>query len=94
MTPEPASVKEWTQIFKGMGNENRLKIIRFLYPTKVFTVTEIKEKLGISFKWTSQNLVDLERIGILESEGKGGHVLYRLRPNLSKKIIQIIETFL
>ena len=94
MAREPISVKDWTKIFKGLGNDNRLKIIRFLYPTRVFTVTEIKEKLGISFKWTSQNLVDLERIGILESEGKGGYVLYRLHPNLPKKVVQIIETFL
>ena len=94
MDTAPNSVKDWTKIFKGLGNENRLKIIKFLYPDRVFTVSEIKEKLGISFKWTSQNLVDLERIGILESEGKGGHVLYRLHPNLTKKIVQIIETFL
>ncbi len=94
MDAAPNSVKDWTKIFKGLGNENRLKIIRYLYPTRVFTVTEIKEKLGISFKWTSQNLVDLERIGILESEGKGGHVLYRLCPNLPRKVFQIIETFL
>lgn len=94
MAQEPVSVKDWTKIFKGLGNENRLKIIRFLYPTRVFTVTEIKDKLGISFKWTSQNLVDLEKIGILESEGKRGHIIYRINPNLSKKVSKIIETFL
>lgn len=94
MAADPVSVKDWTKIFKGFGNENRIKIIKFLYPNRVFTVTEIKEKLGISFKWTSQNLVDLEKIGILESEGKRGHIIYRIHPNLSPKVIRIIETFL
>ena len=94
MVQEPGSVKEWTKIFKGLGNGNRLKIIQFLYPTEVLTVTEIKEKLGISYKWTSRNLVDLEKIGILESEGKRGHILYRIYPNLSQKIRKAIETFL
>ncbi|MEX1068516.1 MAG: winged helix-turn-helix domain-containing protein [Patescibacteria group bacterium] len=94
MAAEPASGKDWTKIFKGLGNENRLKIIKFLYPTKSLTVTELKEKLGISFKWTSQNLVDLEKISILESEGFRGHVVYRIHRNLPKKLIKIIETFI
>lgn len=94
MSAEPVSAKDWTKIFKGLGNENRIKIVKFLYPNKVFTVTELKDKLGISFKWTSKNLVDLEKIGILESQGMHGHVGYRLNSPLPRKIEQVINSFL
>ena len=94
MDATPESAKDWTRIFKGLGNENRIKIIKFLHPNKVYTVTELKDKLGISFKWTSKNLVDLEKIGILESEGKRGHVIYRLKSSLPRKVEQVLNSFL
>lgn len=76
-----------------MGNENRIKIIKMLYPQKSMTVTEVKRKLGISYKWMSKNLVDLEKIGILLSKGLKGHVIYRINPDLSKEIDKVIRTF-
>jgi len=86
--------KEWTKVFKGFANENRLKIIRMLYSHRDLSVSEIRHRLGISYKWTSKNLVDLEKIGILHSRGTKGRVFYSLNPRLSPKIKKIIKEFL
>lgn len=86
--------KEWTKIFKGFANENRLRIIKMLYPHWELSVSEVRRKLGISYKWTSKNLVDLEKIGILRSRGTKGQVFYSVSPNLTQKIRKVIKEFL
>lgn len=87
-------LKDWTRIFKGLGNDNRLKIIRFLYPRKKMNVSEIRQKLEISYRWTSRNLVDLEKIGILRSKGTKGQVLYFINPDLPATLHRIIKEFI
>ncbi|GMR19077.1 MAG: hypothetical protein BMS9Abin34_203 [Patescibacteria group bacterium] len=86
--------KEWEKIFKALGNENRLKIIKMLWGGKKMSVSEIRQKLGISYKWTSLNLNNLKRVGILESRGARGQVFYYMSPKLSKKVISVIRPFL
>ncbi|MDP1710771.1 MAG: winged helix-turn-helix domain-containing protein [candidate division WWE3 bacterium] len=86
--------KEWTKVFKALGNENRLQIIKLLYLRKSLSVSEIRNALGISYKWTSFNLNNLSRIGILESKGMQGQVFYFLNPNLPDKVRKIIQIFL
>lgn len=86
--------KDWTRIFKGLGNENRLKIIQLLYPRKKINVSEIRKKLGISYRWTSRNLVDLEKIGVLRNKGTKGQVLYFINPELPVSLHRIIKEFI
>lgn len=87
-------MKEWTKIFKALGNESRLKIIRLLYPRKEYNVTEITDKIRISYKGTSQHLAHLARMNILESRGIFGKVLYYISPSMQKEVRAIVEKFL
>ena len=41
-------MKRWTQIFKALGNINRLKIIKFLEGGAAMTVGDISHELEIS----------------------------------------------
>jgi len=86
--------KEWAKIFKALANENRLKIVKMLYRGHKRSVSEIKRALGISYKWTSINLNNLKRVGILESEGRKGQVFYYVNPQISKSARQAIRIFL
>lgn len=83
--------KDWAKIFRALGNENRIKIIKMVMQGRHLTVSQIQERLGISFKWTSFNLNNLKRVGILESAGKANHVFYYLKPNLPKLILDILN---
>ena len=84
-------IKEWTKIFKGFGNENRLKIIKILYSAKELPVNEIAAKIQLSLKSTSKHLIQFSQLNILESEGKKGQVYYRLNSGIEPKIVGIIR---
>lgn len=86
--------KDWAKIYKALGNENRIKIIKMLHPSHKLSVTEIQHKLGISYRWVSINLNNLKRVGIVESEGKQGRVFYYLNPSLSQTIHNTIQIFI
>ena len=85
--------KKWVTIFKAFGNSNRMKIIGMLNHGNLMNVTEISEKIGISLKSTSKNLIILQNLDILESEGKNNHVWYRLNQNLPKEIKRALSLF-
>ncbi|MDP3741447.1 MAG: metalloregulator ArsR/SmtB family transcription factor, partial [bacterium] len=85
-------MKRWTQIFKALGNVNRLKIIKLLSDKAPMTVTDISGELEISFRATSQHLIILHGLDILTNEGKEGHVYYgynRIMPSEIKKVVEI-----
>ena len=88
------TAKEWTRIFKGLGNENRLKIVKMLYPDRRMTVSEVKNRLGISFKWTSANLSRLAQLGILERDGRGDRIVYYINPKLEHPLFRLLREFL
>ena len=79
-------------VFKALSNINRLKIIQMLQRGKIMNVTEIAEKLKISFVSTSRHLILLRNFEVLQSEGKDGHVIYFTNPNMPqdfKKVIRV-----
>ncbi len=85
--------KRWTIIFKAMGNVNRIKIIQMLKYGKKLNVTQVSNDLGISLKATSQHLIILQNLNILEAEGKQGHVFYNLSKTLPPDIKKTLELF-
>lgn len=87
-------MKRWTQIFKALGNINRLKIIEILASRTPMTVTEIADELDISFRGTSRHLLLLASLDILTSEGKDGHVYYSYNRSMPADIKKIVEFFL
>ena len=86
--------KRWTIVFKALGNINRIKIIQILSKTKDLNVTQIAEELGISLKATSQHLIILQNLDVLESQGKQGHVYYSLNVNPPSDLKKAIALFL
>ncbi len=85
--------KRWTIIFKALGNFNRLGIIQMLYKGQKLNVTQIASELGISLKATSQHLIILQNLDILEAEGKQGHVYYFLSKSLPSDIKNSLKLF-
>jgi len=84
--------KEWTTIFKGLGNQNRLHILQLLAETKKMSVTEIADELEISFKNTSRNLAILRHLGLVEFEGKADRVYYSLSSKFPDDVGKILDT--
>lgn len=87
-------MKRWVNVFKALSNVNRLKIIKFLHERGEKTVTEITEHLNISLNATSKHLLMLEKINILSSLGKKGHVFYFIDPKISEDVKKIIFIFI
>ncbi len=74
--------KRWVNIFKALGNINRIKIIQMLAGGKSITVTDIATKINVSIKSTSRHLMILRNLDLLEAEGKEGHVFYSFNKNI------------
>ena len=86
--------KRWVNIFKALGNINRIKIIKMLIHGKSMTVTEISKEIAVSLKSTSRHLSILKNLDLLESEGKNGHVFYSLSKNPPADLKQAIRLFI
>ena len=87
-------MKHWTIIFRALANINRLKIIKLLVKEESLNVSDIADKINISIKATSKHLIILNNLNILESDGKHGHVFYKLNPNLPSDIRKIVKLFI
>ncbi len=87
--------KRWVQIFKLFANVNRVKIIILLQQKgSPLNVTDISDDLNISLKSTSKHLIMLDRLDVINGEGKSGHVFYMLNPNMPADIKQAISLFI
>ncbi len=85
--------KRWVNIFKALGNINRLKIIQMLSEGKSMNVTEIADKIKVSIKSTSRHLMILRNLDLLEGEGRDGHVFYSLSKNVPLDFKNAIKLF-
>lgn len=88
-------MKRWTQIFKALGNLNRLKILEYLTNEQLpKTVGEIAKEIHVTFKGTSRHLIILHSMGFLDNEGKAGHVYYYVNKNLPPDLKKALHLFL
>ena len=85
------STSQWSIIFKALGNPYRLQIIRLLNKNGKMSVSDVTTELNISIKNTSRNLILLQNVDILKSQGKSDHVYYEINPEISKDIKQIVK---
>lgn len=65
-------------IFKVIGEENRLLILCLLFEEKEMCVGEIASKLKLGIAITSHHLKTLEKNNILKSRKEGKEVCYSL----------------
>ena len=82
---------QWSVIFKALGNPYRVQIIKLLFKLGKTSVSDVTKELGISIKNTSRNLIILQNIDILKSQGKSDHVYYEINPEVDKDIKQILN---
>jgi DNA-binding transcriptional ArsR family regulator len=80
-------------IYKSLGHEKRLEMVRLLKINKHLTVGQMAQALHLSIQMTSQHLRLLEKFHILESSKEGLQVFYFLRKP-SYPIIKMILTLL
>ena len=86
--------KRWVNIFKALGNINRIKIIQMLANGESLSVTDIAGKIKVSIKSTSRHLMILRNLELLDGEGKNGHVFYSINKNAPEDFKKAVKLFL
>lgn len=66
------------QLFKGVANQTRIRIVELLLDNKEHTIEELSEKLKIPIATCCRNLKILEKVYLVESRRRRGFVFYRL----------------
>lgn len=87
-------MKDLTNIFKALANERRLIILKLLIDARELTVSEISERINLSYKSTSKHLIQLERAGFLKNRMVSLNVYYAiadLNNGTRKELIRLIR---
>jgi ArsR family transcriptional regulator len=70
-------LRRMTEVFKALGDQNRLKIIRYVATrNQRLGVAEIADRIGISISAVSQHMKVLRQARIVDYEKVGNHVYY------------------
>ena len=84
-------MREEIRIFKALGNEVRLEIVKALLDGEKY-VSEIIPYAGRMQPAVSMQLAKLEYLGIVESRREGGRVYYRIANERIRRILtKILE---
>ncbi|TAL19660.1 ArsR family transcriptional regulator [Patescibacteria group bacterium] len=84
-------MKRLEKTFKAFANRRRLAIITLLKKCKELTVSEIAEKIKLSFKATSKHLNLLANSDVLEKEQRSLEMFYRLNPEADSTIHHLVK---
>ena len=79
------------KVFKALGNERRLLILKHLLKKGELTVSQISELIKLSFKSVSKHLAILENTNLVKSRKIGLNKLYSIDRKNQSEIIQIIK---
>ena len=71
--------KNLVKIFKAVGNERRLLILKHLFKVKELTVGQISELINLSFKSTSNHLSVLSNTDLIESRQVSLNKFYSIK---------------
>ena len=75
-------MKELERILKALANRRRLAIIKLLKNRKEASVTEIAERIRLSFKATSKHLAVLTSADLLEKEQRSVQMFFSISPTI------------
>lgn len=67
------------KIYKALGSEKRLEMLRLLKINKYLTVSQVSKTMNLSIQSASQQLKILEVAHVVESSKEGLQVFYSLR---------------
>lgn len=73
-------MKELVKIFKALGNERRLQILKVLINEGSLTLLEISKIINFSFKTVSKHLIILEDAGFVTRNLEGRRQYFAIAP--------------
>ncbi len=79
------------QVFKALGNEARLCIVRALTKADELCVCELVECCGLCWSTVSHHLSILKEAGIVADERRGQQIFYRLNLPCVAGFIRCLE---
>jgi len=88
---ERTSPEDAVELFRALGDPNRLKILRLL-SERAYCVRMIAEHVGISQPAASQHLRVLRNAGLVESEKRGYYVHYSVRPEALGECAKLVAS--
>lgn len=83
-------LKQLEQNLKGLANQKRLLIIKFLIEKKQASVSDIAEHIDLSFRSTSKHLNILFKLDIIDQRREYTYIFYRISDTLS----DVVKDFL
>lgn len=87
------SLNRLEKILKALANRRRLAIVQYLKKTKEANVSDIADKIRLSFKSTSKHLAVLFAADIVEKEQRQLQMHYRLSKNLENVVKHISNSY-
>ena len=88
-----SNTREIEKVLKVLANKRRLEILLYLKRVREATVSDITDKIKISFKATSKHLAQLFNAGIVEREQRSLYMWYKLSSKQSS-IVKYISNSL
>ena len=85
------NLKQWATVYRGLGNPNRLRILKMLSKTEKMSVSELADELGITLKNTSRNLSILLNLDLVEFQGRQDRVYYSINSKLADDVERIFK---
>lgn len=82
----PTVVEEKTRFFKALGDETRLKIVKYLLDNE-YCACEFHSMLNKDQTTVSRHLKLLVDAGILERERKGRNIIYRIKDDETRETL-------
>ncbi len=85
------SNKELVRVFKAMGNERRLLILKHLFDKKQLTVGHISELIQLSFKSVSRHLSVLSSANLVDSKKVNLNHIYFINKKAAREFIKFFK---
>lgn len=83
--------KEVIKIFKAIGNDRRLDILRRLSSNKQMSVGGLSEVMDLSFRSVSKHLSVLSGAGLVESKQVSLNRYYSISPDFPKQFLEFLK---
>lgn len=84
-----------TKSLKAVANERRVSILKMLFKEREMNVSQISQRINLSFKSTSRHLLRLEDVGLVKRRQDSLWVYYSInREGLSRynqALLQLIQ---
>ncbi len=90
--PKPADFRGAAEVFRALGNPNRLLIVHALADGER-CVADLTARVGLDISTVSNHLALLRGVGLLLDERRGTQVFYRLRHPCVLNIFNCLDEF-